>query len=371
MIDIFCYTVKEHYAQEGENVMNVTVVLPSLNPDDKLRQTIEGLIHVGFTDIILVNDGSDEDRLPLFDSLNVLPQVTVITHEVNRGKGRGLKTAFAYVLDNRPQCRGVVTVDGDGQHRPEDVLTIAKSLESGEESMLLGTRDFSRPEVPRRSRFGNKTTSLVFRLLCGLRISDTQTGLRGIPRRALEPFLSVPGERFEYETNMLLSMQRLGLPYREIPIETVYIEENASSHFRPVWDSVRIYWLILQHFFRFAGSSLVCFLLDIALFALLHDWLLTALPAVARVFAATAVARVLSSLCNFTLNRRGVFHSTRPVLATLWRYYLLCACQLLCSAALVFLLGLLLPMPETGTKCLVDIVLFFVSYRIQRGYIFT
>lgn len=348
--------------------MNVTIIIPSLNPDEKLCQTVQGLQAVGLTDIVLVNDGSDAEHAPIFSTLK---GVTVLNHEVNRGKGRALKTAFRYVLEHRPHSCGVVTVDGDGQHRPSDVLAVAQALETDNSCVYLGTRDFSRPEVPGRSRFGNRTTSLVFLLLCGLRIHDTQTGLRGIPQTALETMLAVSGERFEYETNMLLELGRTKQAYREIAIETVYVEENKSSHFRPVRDSIRIYWFILRHLIGYAGSGFMCFLLDIGLFTLAELVLFASLPEASRIFAATALARVISSVCNFALNQYAVFCSKRSMKATLWRYYLLCGCQLLCSALSVYLLGLLLPLPSTVIKCVVDMIIFFISYRIQRGYIFT
>lgn len=350
--------------------MRITAIIPSLDPDEKLRKVVEGLQAVGFDDILLINDGSDAAHTAPFTALAQLPGVTVLTHPVNRGKGRALKTAFAYVLENRPDSLGVVTVDGDGQHRPADVLALARALETDNSRVYLGARDFDRPEVPPRSRFGNRTTSLVFRLLCGLRIRDTQTGLRAIPRVLLADFCAVPGERFEYETNMLLEFRQKKLPYTELPIETVYIEDNQTSHFRPVRDSVRIYWLIVRHFLRFAGCSLLCFGLDLLLFALFSRYVFGSLPQAGQIFAATAAARVGSSLCNFWLNRRMVFHSGRAFGATLWRYYLLCICQLLTSALLVYLLRLALPLPKTLLKGLVDACLFLVSYRVQQRFVF-
>lgn len=350
--------------------MDITVIIPSLNPDEKLLRVVQGMLDAGFTDVLLVNDGSDEQHLAPFRQAEALPGVTVLRHEVNRGKGRALKTAFAYILEQRPECRGVVTVDGDGQHGAADVLRLAQALLADDSRLYLGVRDFSRPEVPARSRFGNRTTSLTFRLLCGLRISDTQTGLRGIPRQFLKPLMEVSGERFEYETNMLLELRRLRLPYAELPIETIYIEENQTSHFRPVRDSLRIYWLILRHFVGYMGASLGCFLLDLALFTLCGRLLFAGLPEELQILWSTVAARICSSLLNFTLNRRAVFRSRESLGQTLWKYYALCICQMLASAGLVALVCALLPLPQTLAKFLVDTVLFCVSYQIQRRFIF-
>lgn len=228
----------------------ISVVLPSLDPDEKLHAVIDGLLEHGFSDIILVNDGSKQENLHYFeDEANAHPGVVhLLHHAVNRGKGAALKTAFTWFLENRPDGLGVVTVDGDNQHHPADTRAcVEHMLESGR--ITLGCRDFSLEHVPARSRFGNQTTSAVFKVFCGITISDTQTGLRAFPRDTLELMCNVAGDRFEYETNMLLVMKTNGLKFDEVKIRTVYIEENKSSHFHVVRDSWRIYKLILAHFF--------------------------------------------------------------------------------------------------------------------------
>ena len=212
------------------DLSKISVVLPSLDPDEKLNAVIDGLLEYGFSDIILVNDGSKPENLHYFtDAAQAHPEIHVLTHEVNRGKGAGLKTAFNYVLENRPDCLGVVTVDGDNQHHPEDTRACCEHMLETDR-ITLGCRDFSLPHVPPRSRFGNKTTSGVFKLFCGITLSDTQTGLRAFPRDTLELMAQVGGDRFEYETNVLLAMKTNDLPFDEVKIRTVYIEENKSSH---------------------------------------------------------------------------------------------------------------------------------------------
>ena len=251
-----------------QNLSGITVVLPSLDPDDKLNKVIDGLLEYGFEDIILVNDGSRQENLHYFeDAARLHPEIHVLTHPVNKGKGAALKNAFRWFLENRPEGLGVVTVDGDNQHHPEDTRRCCeRMLES--DHVILGCRDFSQKDVPARSSFGNKTTSAIFKIFCGITLSDTQTGLRAIPAKYLETFCEVKGDRFEYETNMLLAMKDHGIEFEEEKIRTVYIEENKSSHFRVVRDSWRIYKLILAHFFRYTLSSIVCFFLDSGAFAL-------------------------------------------------------------------------------------------------------
>ena len=230
-----------------------TLIIPSLNPDEHLAAVVEGAIEAGIDDIILVDDGSRPECRHYFTQLAERPEVTLLTHEVNQGKGAALKTAFAWFLANRPDRTGVVTADGDGQHAVEDILTCGIEMNEGEPAVILGCRDFSQKNVPFRSRAGNRLTCLVFRLLLGMRVSDTQTGLRAIPARYIEPLMAAGGTRYEFETNMLLLMDALNAPSWEVTIQTVYLEQNRGSHFHPLRDSLRVYGLII----KYAPSSIL------------------------------------------------------------------------------------------------------------------
>lgn len=344
----------------------VTIVLPSLDPDEKFPAVVDGLVAAGFTDILIVNDGSAPENLRWFDRAAEHDAVTVLTHERNMGKGRALKTAFSYILENRPDSLGAVTIDGDGQHLTGDILACAQAMATQTDKVILGCRDFDAPNVPPKSRSGNKFTRRLLLLGCGIRLSDTQTGLRAIPRRYLEPFTGIRGERFEYETNMLLEMKRQGVGFSEVPIETVYDGKNEGTHFRPIVDSIKILRLIIV----FMASSLSSSLVDLVLFYLA----LRLLPdGKFAILAATVIARAFSSFYNFNMNKRLVFASGADYRGALLRYYCLCLPQTLVSALLVSLLGRLASAGAfiaTALKFCVDTVLFLVSFVIQREWVF-
>ena len=358
-----------------QDLSNISVVLPSLDPDEKLTMVIDGLLEYGFTDIILVNDGSKQENLHLFtDAARLHPEIHLLHHEVNRGKGAALKTAFTWFLNNRPDGLGVVTVDGDNQHHPEDTRACCEHmLQTGR--ITLGCRDFSLPHVPPRSRFGNRTTSLVFKLFCGITLSDTQTGLRVFPRDTLGFLCQVAGDRFEYETNMLLAMKTQGLPFDEVKIRTVYIEENKSSHFHWLKDSWRIYKLILAHFFRYTLSSLVSSILDLGLFALFANLFSPALAGLSLDAAATGLARLISSLFNFFVNKKVVFQANVSTGTSLLRYYCLAVPLMVAQALLTDGFTYLLKLQQgsflhTLVYAVVMTVLYFVSYSIQQRWVF-
>lgn len=353
--------------------MNATVIIPSLNPDEKIISTVQSLVDVGFDDIILVDDGSKDEFKKRFEEAKYFSGVTVLVHEVNKGKGRAMKTAFEYILNNRPNKPNVITVDGDGQHIAVDVKKCIELLEENPHAFVMGVRNFNDENVPARSRFGNKITRTVFRLLCGIKVSDTQTGLRAIPFEHLPLMLQIDGDRYEYETNQLFAVKQAGIEFKETVINTVYIEENQTSHFRPIRDSIRIYGVII----KYIASSLASTLVDVSLFTLLNIIFgRLGFSNELRIILAEAIARIISSFVNFSLNRKVVFKSKEKFGSTMLRYYILCVCQLAASTGLVYLFSTVIfklsdgSLFDTLIKIVVDTFLFFLSFRIQQTWVF-
>lgn len=350
------------------NIKSVSVIIPAYKPDEKLLNTLRELVETGFTDILVIDDGSGSAFAPIFDQVSQIPQCTLLRHEVNRGKGAALKTAFAYFVDKRPEQAGVVTADADGQHLAADIAAVSRAMLE-QNCIVLGVRDFSEPHVPPKSRMGNRITIAVFRLFFGMKISDTQTGLRAFPRACLPEMSLAKGDRYEFETQMLFLMSRRKLPFFEVKIETVYLDGNQSSHFRVVRDSIRIYSLILRYLFSSVAAAVID---ELAFFLLKHLKFLAILP-IPLTWTAAILARIVSSLVNFFMNARLVFGGS-PSMKTLAKYYALAAVQLTISTALVFLaehfLSISAPALSTLVKTLVDTVLFFFSFRIQHKWVF-
>jgi len=238
--------------------------------------------------------------------------------------------------------------------------------EDTDNSMILGVRDFDAENVPPKSRFGNRCTSFVFRTFCGLKVSDTQTGLRVFPNAIIPLMCEIDGERFEYETNMLLVCKNKKIPLVEQKIRTIYIDDNSSTHFRPIRDSLRVYGVII----RFFCSSILSFLIDNGIFNLMYALLKKQIGADPAVTAATVIARVISSLFNYTMNKNLTFESKASSGKTMLKYYMLCAVQALLSWVLVTVLFEKIQWDTTVLKMLVDTLLFFLSYQIQRLWVF-
>ena len=347
------------------------VLIPSLEPDERLVQYVNELLAADFGGIVIVNDGSSEKYDDIFNRLAALERCTVLRHEVNHGKGAGLKTGIEYIK-NHTTFDGVITADADGQHIVSDTLKLAAEMQADKKELLLGSRDFSgkNKNIPPRSRFGNRVTSAVFAALYGHWLPDTQTGLRAITREGYDDLLAVTGDRFEYEMNMLIYCAMNKIPFKIISIETIYLEENKSSHFNPLRDSIRIYKLLLGSFIRFSAASIASFVIDFVLLTLLANTIFA--PVAHGAFFAKVLARCVSAPCNFWMNSKYVFEQKMSK-KTFTRYVVLAVCIMLISALGVdgIMNWLKFPTAIIGlVGIVVDIILYIASYRFQRNWVF-
>lgn len=360
------------------------VLIPSLSPDERLPAYVQELRGAGFGLILVVDDGSAAEYQPIFEQIAGWDGCRVLHHEVNRGKGAALRTGFAYLRDH-PEAEGVITADSDGQHTVPDTLKLASEM-GAQEELLLGSRDFSRnnPNVPPKSRFGNRMTSGVFRVLYGQWLPDTQTGLRAFPRSLLDFMLGVSGDRFEYEMNMLIRCSGAKVPMRAITIETIYHDENKGTHFHPIRDSWRIYKLLLGTFFRYSAASIISFLIDYAVLSIIMFWVfgdtkaiantyLLGIPFSFRALVAAPIARLFSAPVNFLLNREYVFQAGRDR-KSIKRYIILAVAALVVTTILFALLDYYVSERAYAAhvllKIIIDVAMYIVNYRIQKAWVF-
>ncbi|MCR4706955.1 MAG: bifunctional glycosyltransferase family 2/GtrA family protein [Clostridiales bacterium] len=340
---------------------DVLVLIPAYKPDERLVTLTKKLVDAKFP-VLLVDDGGGETFAGIFERCRALGAV-VETHAVNMGKGRALKTGINRALLSFPGISAVVTADADGQHSVPDILRVAEAALEHPNALVLGCRTFS-GDVPFKSRWGNRITRAVYRLASGVSVSDTQTGLRGLPARSFADMARIEGERYEYEMNVLMRLKDMNLSVFEVPIETIYIDEqNSDSHFNPVRDAIRIYRIILRGLFRYSFSAILSFVIDFALY-----WILLYKAGFAS-WLSYVLARIVSSQVNYRLNRYTVF-SGRGGKTAMPKYYALAIVQGALGAGLVQVLPQILPVSAGFIKIPVDIVLFFISYQIQRDFVF-
>jgi glycosyltransferase involved in cell wall biosynthesis len=339
---------------------NVAVLIPAYNPDSKLSEFVAQLLDRGFGAVLVVNDGSDQRCDSVFQDIAATSGCTVLEHVVNLGKGRALKTGFNHFLLHYPAFVGLVTADADGQHAPDDTESVARKLASNLQYLILGARRFEK-DVPLRSRVGNALTRWLFAFLVGKKISDTQTGLRGLSRDLCARELQIDGERYEYEMNMLMAARTQARGILEQPIKTIYIAGNESSHFNPLTDSLKIYFVL----FRFLLSSLLAGATDLVIFAITYR-------STGNLTLSLLLGRVvIGSLINFSLNKRFVFHSHASIFGPLIKYYMLFCVNALISYLCIQSLHARYGINVISAKVMVESLLFIASFSIQRSLIFS
>ena len=332
--------------------------MPAYQPSAALIELAERLSASPLVAILLVDDGSGPEYAEVFRRAAGFPNVIVLRHAVNLGKGAALKSGLNYAYCEFPEAVGCVTADADGQHDPEDILRVARALAEDPGQLVLGSRSFA-ADVPLRSRLGNSITVGAVRLLVGCRLRDTQTGLRAIPRRFTPRLLKLSSSGYEFELDMLLLAKHMGVPIREVPIRTIYLDGNASSHFNPLLDSMRIYFVLL----RFSFISVLTALLDNSAFAIL-------IGAGLGIGQSQALARLMALVFNYASVRRAVFFSNETHSRVLPRYILLVVCSGFVSYGLINILVSATGMEVIAAKLAAETLLFIANFAIQRDFVF-
>jgi glycosyltransferase involved in cell wall biosynthesis len=340
---------------------SAVLLIPAYKPSPELpalvRQTREADESGAIGAVLVVNDGSGREFNGVFDTLRGMPGVEVIEHAVNLGKGAALKTGFNHALVAWPGAVGVVTADADGQHAPEDIVRVARALVESPSDLVLGVRQFR--QVPLRSLVGNRISRIVFRLFAGFPLSDTQTGLRGWPRSYCQEALRITLNGYDFELESLMK-KNPSRRLREIPIQTIYIEGNKSSHFSPLRDSMRISFVFL----RYCGSSALGASVDYLVFML-------ALHSGHGIGWSQFAARVAAVMVAFLLARNVVFRSGVSWVAALLKYLALVATMGFVSYSMIQFLVTRFGLAIIAAKALSEGALFLSNFAIQRQFIFS
>lgn len=352
-------------------------LIPAYEPDAKIIDLTKELKDRRF-DVVVVDDGSGPDYADLFESLE--RDATVLTHKENRGKGAALKTGLEYIGKYMAYTESVltgtgtetvsgrdaviVTADADGQHLPDDIERVAEIAAARPSALVLGSRALA-GDIPARSRFGNTVTRHVYSAATGVKVHDTQTGLRAFHRSMIPRLLKIEGERYEYEINMLMQLASEGVPIIEERIETVYEDNNSGSHFKTFRDSFRVYKEIL----KFSASSLASFAIDYCMYAALLA--ATGAAGIANGLIISNIgARLVSGAVNYTLNRRLVFRSRTGFAKSAAQYILLAAFILAGNTIVLSTLAGTLGMNSLLAKLITEIIFVVISWTVQKYVIF-
>ena len=356
----------------GDIVKQTIILIPAYNPTDDLIYLIERLSKNNEFKIIVVDDGSNDTGKKIIKKLS--NSVVILNHKQNIGKGEALKTGFKYIIKEATNIYGVITVDADGQHSYEDIVKLGDKLKNNSSNVILGVREFEE-SIPFRSRFGNNTTKLLFKIITGKYISDTQTGLRAIPSMYIKDMVNISGSRYEYEINMLLYFIENKINIDEIKIKTIYKDGNSASNFKAVKDSFKIYkelfkYLLHKESIKFILSSVLAFIIDFVLVILIHN-LTATLSEKISLLISVIVSRVISSFINFNINRNIVFKSKNKYFKDLISYYILAIFILCVNYFLIDKIYLGIKLNLIIAKLLTEIIIFIFSFIVQKIIIFS
>ncbi len=356
--------------------MDKLIFIPAYKPDGRLPELCRKLS--GIYSVLVVDDGSGRDFDEVFEAAS--ESATVLRYEKNRGKGGALKYGYSKIPELFPEVNYIITADADGQHTPEDIAKVAEKVESAG-GLVLGSRKFT-GKVPFRSAFGNSLTRFVFKVASGAYVRDTQTGLRAFGKEYLEEFSSLKGDRYEYEMTQLMYCAAEKIPMTEVDIETIYENDNETSHFNPIKDSFKIYKVIYLNstFLKFITSSLIAFLIDFLLYLFLTNVVFTKEYLVespeflknllTSASVSMALAWVVSSFVNFLLNRNWAFRSDKHFGASLIEYYSLAIVSMLIKAFAITPLLKLIHVPNVLTYLIANVVMYLINYIVQKKFIF-
>lgn len=337
------------------NKNKIIVLIPAYNPTELLIELVKDLKNKNI-EIIVVDDGSDNKEI--FNKIQ--KYAYIIKHKINKGKGRALKTGLAYIKENYNNDYIIVTMDADGQHKVEDALKLYNYCIKNPNTLVLGSRKLDK-NVPIKSKLGNTITRNVYKLVTKTKIYDTQTGLRAFSTELVDKLLSIKGERYEYEINMLLELSNI-IPIKEIDIETIYIDNNKKSHFNPIKDSYRIYKEII----KFSLSSIISFILDFILYTI---FLITFKKAPYNIQISNIIARIISATFNYTVNKKMVFNHKNKIFKSALTYMILAIFILITNTCILTLLTSI-GINKYLAKIITEILLFIISYIVQHYYIF-
>jgi len=284
---------------------SIWCVIPVYNNGITIKEVATGC-RKHLPNVLVVDDGSTDADIP---ALFVGTDITVVRHSSNQGKGKALLTGLDFVAQKN--ARYMISIDGDGQHKPSDLEKMIPLLGKDDDTFWIGVRDFSKPHIPSKSKFGRDFANFWLYVETGVFIRDCQSGFRAYPVQHFKK-LALTGKYYDFETEALARAAWAGLDLKMIDIDVWYpAREKRISSFRPFMDNLRISWmhtrLVLRHLLPLPHKKLV------HLPAIKSDWNLFFKPVQ---FFKQLLVENASPLGLAASAAVGIFLGTLPLIAT-------------------------------------------------------
>ncbi len=340
---------------------NAAIIITAYQPNIKLIEMLVDLKKNDFSNIIIVDDGSDDTSAFIFTKAKELG-CFVIKHHKNKGKGAALKAGIKFVAQNFGLQYGVITADADGQYNVCDIIKVAKALSENPHALILGRRGFNRKKAPLKSCHQSKDGSFIPKSATGAEFIDAQIGLCGIPANLIDTALKVEGSRCEYEYNFLRKAKKQ-TETCTVQIAAKYSDKNEQSNYHSSQDSI----LKPKRPVKIVLSLFVGLLTDIALFAAV--FMVLSIYSLENIAVATAIARILSGFIYYVVNRNSPFGLNGKASNSILKYFFLFFILMGASAVGTVGVDMLLEIPLLS-KIIVDTTLLFFSYSILKNWVF-
>lgn len=337
---------------------DILIIIPAYNPPLELFRELLKKLDDAFKNILIVNDGSNEEYTSFFKELEAKHHV--LKHEYNLGKGAAIKTAYSFALDNYPDVLSYVVIDCDNQHDIEDMIKCCKVSINNPDSLVIGVRDFSLANVPFKSKMGNNITKTMFKWLFNYDITDTQTGLRAVSPKLAKELINIEGSRFNYELKCLITCCEKSIPIIEVPIKTIYIDNNKSSKFDPIKDSVLIY----KEFINYYLKLFIPYILSLVVF-LLTFYFLNSDNDLKALLLVNVIAGIVNIIASISLNFTSIYKHNN--IGNNIVYILKKILKIFIGGFFIYICYNLLDINLLFSKLLVDILLTIIVYFIFRN----
>lgn len=337
--------------------MKKIILIPAYEPDEKLIKLLKEINDNNSFDTVVVNDGSSKDKNEIFKQAEKF--AVVLGYDENKGKGAALKTGIKYISENYNEDFIVATVDSDGQHSLSDTIKVVDVCEKNPDSLVIGSRVF-KGKIPLRSIMGNYITRFVYNLISGVNINDTQTGLRAFSSKLIPFMLSVKGDRYEYEMNVLIECAGNDILITEAFIQAIYIQNNESSHFDTLKDSIRIY----KHILKYSVTNILCPVLNFILFCI-FIYLTRKVSLITSVLVSNILCSLISFCLDYYLNKRKYINKKYNKNKKKFSYIFEFVFHLIISTAFLILISLLIK-NKIWAKVIVEVILFIISFAIHN-----
>ncbi|MBN2073324.1 MAG: glycosyltransferase family 2 protein [Actinobacteria bacterium] len=222
----------------------IAILIPAYNEEKHIGGVIRSCLEHGM-DIIIVDDGSTDNTAGTVNSImpdNSNVKIILVKHERNSGKGQALITGFNYAVTHG--YKGVITLDADGQHDPEEIKIFLENIERRAPDVIIGNRLGDTGKMPFIRLATNVFTSWVISRIAGKRISDVQSGFRYFNKEVLHK-IKLETKNFDTEPEIILKACWLNFDIINIPISTIY-HRDFVSHVDPVKDTIKFFKLIFR-----------------------------------------------------------------------------------------------------------------------------